>query len=49
MNNELSALRSHEVTQALGGGTNQWSSYPQQELASPTSARGQGRGMTGEH
>jgi Mn-containing catalase len=47
MNKELSALRSQEVTQAVGGGTNQWSSYPQQGLTSPASAHAEAKGMTG--
>jgi Mn-containing catalase len=32
---ELSKLRSKEVKSAVGKGANQWSSYPQEELASP--------------
>ena len=46
-NRELSSLRSKEVKRAVGSGTNQWSSYPQRDLASPTSAQGEQKGMTG--
>jgi len=33
---QLSQQRSQEVKSAVGAGTNQWSSYPQQTVASPT-------------
>jgi|GEM_PF-49327 len=38
LESELGALRSQEVKSALPRGTNQWSSYPQAELASPTAS-----------
>lgn len=38
MNRELGKKRSQEIKQAVGSGSNQWSSYPQEELASPKSA-----------
>lgn len=38
MNKELSRRRSEEIKNAVGKGSNQWSSYPQQELASPKHA-----------
>lgn len=36
MDKSLSKLRSREVKAAVPKGANQWSSYPQQELESPT-------------
>jgi Mn-containing catalase len=44
MDRELSKQRSHEVKDRLPSGTNQWSDYPQRELASPRQAEGNGRG-----
>ena len=38
-NKELSKQRSGEVKSGTPQGTNHWSSYPQKELASPSSAR----------
>ncbi|MBE9212259.1 hypothetical protein IQ247_05970 [Plectonema cf. radiosum LEGE 06105] len=35
MNRTLSRQRSQEVKSAIGIGSNQWSSYPQQKLTSP--------------
>lgn len=36
MEEELSRMRSEEVSQHVPKSENQWSAYPQQELASPT-------------
>ena len=38
MNKELGEKRSKEIKKAVGAGANQWSSYPQTELASPNKA-----------
>jgi Mn-containing catalase len=37
---ELSQQRSQEVKSAVPEGANQWSSYPQSELASPKKVQG---------
>ena len=39
LNREMSKKRSEEVKAAIPTGSNQWSAYPQKELASPTSAQ----------
>jgi manganese catalase len=39
MNRKLGKERSKEITSALPSGENQWSSYPQTRLQSPTTAR----------
>lgn len=38
MNKELGEKRKKEIKKAVGSGANQWSSYPQKELASPKTA-----------
>jgi Mn-containing catalase len=39
MNKQLSKQRSREITSAVPSGENQWSSYPQDRLESPTRAQ----------
>lgn len=48
INRQLSKMRSQEIKQAVGTGTNQWCTYPQEHLQSPTSAHGASHGMTGQ-